>query len=100
MPLQKEKKAKKRSNSASDSRLTNPEGLSYLQFLDKWNNIRNLAKICWYFGVLPDQLKKELEILLAMGGDADEQESDDPPAEAMRSEYSFEPGDTYSSHDS
>lgn len=42
----------------------NPQGLTKDEFLEKYGKIRHIAKICWYFGVYPDDLRTELKTLL------------------------------------
>ena len=42
----------------------NPEGMTYEEFLDKHKNIPHIARICWYFGIQPDELRNELKTLL------------------------------------
>ena len=42
----------------------NPEGLTREQFIEKHKDIENIARLCWYIGVEPEQFKKELEILM------------------------------------
>lgn len=41
----------------------NPDGLTRDEFMKKYSDIPELAAICWYFGVYPEQLKAELEKL-------------------------------------
>ena len=43
---------------------TSPDGLTYYQFIEKYKDIPGIAKICWYFGIQPDDLKEELKKIL------------------------------------
>lgn len=45
--------------------LVNPYGETKSEFIDKYNQIPNIAEMCWFFGVRPERLKEELEILLS-----------------------------------
>lgn len=44
----------------------NPEGLTYKEFEIKNNDIPNIARICWFFGVEPEELREEFRKLLGM----------------------------------
>ena len=43
----------------------NPDGLTRDEFIERNADIHNLAEICWYFGIQPDELKEEIEILMS-----------------------------------
>lgn len=47
-----------------NKRLTNPEGLTRDEFIERYKDISRIAEICWYFGIYPAELKEELEVLL------------------------------------
>ena len=42
----------------------NPQGQTRAEFMESNSHIKHLAEICWYFGIYPEELKEELEILL------------------------------------
>lgn len=44
--------------------IRNPEGLTQNEFLEKHKDIFQIARICWYFGCQPEQIKEELKLLL------------------------------------
>jgi len=44
--------------------LTNPYGETKTEFIEKYWQIRKIAEACWFFGVRPEELKKELKILM------------------------------------
>lgn len=43
----------------------NPDGLTRDEFIERNADIHKLAEICWYFGIQPDELKEEIEILMS-----------------------------------
>lgn len=44
--------------------IRNPEGLTQNEFLEKYKDIFQIARICWYFGCPPEELKRELKKLM------------------------------------
>lgn len=46
------------------SLLTNSYGETKSEFIEKYKGMENIAEICWYFGVRPEKLRDELNILL------------------------------------
>ena len=41
----------------------NPDGLTYYDFRDRYKDTPHLAELCWFIGMYPEDLIKELEIL-------------------------------------
>ncbi len=52
------------SKNKKDTEPKNPYGIRHCDFIEKYNDIKHIAEICWYFGVQPEELKKEIEILM------------------------------------
>ena len=45
-------------------RIENPNGETRDEFIERYGRIKEIAAICWYFGVYPEELRDELKILL------------------------------------
>jgi len=42
----------------------NPDGFTLDEFIEKYKDIDKLAKLCWFLGVYPEELKKQLTTLM------------------------------------
>ena len=42
----------------------NPEGLTYDEFIEQYNDIPHIADLCWRLGIKPEQMKEEIKSLL------------------------------------
>ena len=49
--------------------LRNPDGLTNGEFIQKYPGMENIAEMCWFFGLYPEQLREELKTLLGMEND-------------------------------
>lgn len=43
---------------------TTPDGLTYDEFIEKYNDIPKIAGLCWFLGTYPKELKDELKKLM------------------------------------
>jgi len=42
----------------------NPEGLTYDEFVEQYNDIPHIANLCWHLGIKPEQMKEEIKAFL------------------------------------
>ena len=43
---------------------TNPDGLTFSQFLEKYPESKHLAFLCWFAGCYPEDMMRELKKLM------------------------------------
>lgn len=51
----------------------NPDGLTKGEFIHKYPGMKNIANMCWFFGLYPEELREELKTLLRMDNGNDTQ---------------------------